>query len=284
MSILLLLSENEIEDDLLREEFHFLSFNKTNKKFLNLSATYLFTEDNLNLSLLQEKRSKLEKQKIDILQFEKLLCKNKDSLIVFDMDSTLIKQEIIDELAKSVNVFSSVSQITEEAMQGKIDFETSLKKRCEFLNGADPEEFEKIYEKIQLNVGVKEFIEVSKDFPIKKVVLSGGFNPILKKFSVEYNFNSYKANELEIKNGKFSGNLVGEIIDKEKKAYYLSYYKNKYNIFNDQTIAVGDGSNDLLMIKEAFIGIGFKPKDGLKKEITNWVNFSPMYFLYFLYE
>jgi phosphoserine phosphatase len=284
MNIIILISEEEISDKIIKDELEFTILKIIKKEFLKLKALYLYTNSVLSLEELHAIRNKLLSFKIDILQVEKLLNKNIESLIVFDMDSTLIKQEIIDELAKSIEVYSSVSHITEEAMQGKIDFETSLRKRCELLKGADATQFDYIYNEIHLNDGVKEFIKYSKDYLIKKVVLSGGFNPILKKFTLDNNFDNYKANELEVNNGRFSGNLIGEIIDKEKKAYYFNYYKNYYKISENQTIAVGDGSNDLLMIKEANIGLGFKPKEGLKKEILNWVDFSGMYFLYFLYE
>ena len=284
MNILILISENEISDKLIKDEFDFPIIKKVKKEFLNLNAIYLYTNTKLTLLELHTIRNKLILLKIDIIQIEKLLNKNIESLLVFDMDSTLIKQEIIDELAKSIKVFSLVSQITEEAMQGKIDFETSLRKRCELLKGGDASQFESIYNEIHLNDGVKEFLDHSKNYLFKMVVLSGGFNPIIKKFTNENNFDNYRANELEVNNGKFSGNLIGEIIDRDKKAYYLNYYKDFYKISENQIIAVGDGSNDLLMIREAYIGIGFKPKEGLKKEIMNWVDFSGMYFLFFLYE
>jgi len=284
MNIIILISEEEISEKIIKDEIDFHIINKVKKEFLKLKAIYLYTNSILKFNELHAIRNNLYHYKIDILQVEKLLNKNIESLLIFDMDSTLIKQEIIDELAKSLEIYSFVSKITEEAMQGKIDFETSLRKRCELLKGANANQFESIYKELNLNNGVKEFIEYSKDYLIKKVVLSGGFNPILKKFTIEYNFDNYKANDLEINNGIFTGNLIGEIIDRDKKAYYLNYYKKFYKISENQTIAVGDGSNDLLMIKEANIGLGFKPKEGLKKEIYNWVDFSAMYFLYFLYE
>ena len=184
MNILILISENEISDKLIKDEFDFPIIKKVKKEFLNLNAIYLYINTKLTLLELHTIRNKLIFLKIDIIQIEKLLNKNIESLLVFDMDSTLIKQEIIDELAKSIKVFSSVSQITEEAMQGKIDFETSLRKRCELLKGADASQFESIYNEIHLNDGVKEFLEHSKNYLFKMVVLSGGFNPILKKFEI----------------------------------------------------------------------------------------------------
>lgn len=208
----------------------------------------------------------------DAIFIKQLINPQKESLFVFDMDSTLIQQEVIDEIAREFGVYEEVAKITEEAMQGLWNFEESLRKRCSFLKGADQEIFERVYQKLTLNVGVKEFLEAIKDYPTKIAVLSGGFIPILQRFVNDYKIDEFRANLLEIQNGKLTGNVVGEIIDAEKKEKYLIEISKKYNIPFTQVVAVGDGANDWKMIERAGIGIGFHAKLGLKKRILNYID------------
>ena len=228
-----------------------------------------------------EFRSQFSSLSEDILFLDKLFHKDQKTLIVFDMDSTLIQQEIIDELARYAGVYDRVSEITEEAMQGKIDFEESLRKRCKLLKGLDVEVFEIIYRKLSLNPGVKEFLDESRNWNFHKGVISGGFSTIIQKFALDYGFDYFQANHLEEINGKLSGEILGEIIDRNNKQKYFRRFKEKSGA--TQTIAIGDGANDKLMLDSADLGIGFKPKYGLKKEIYNWVDFTPMDFIFHLF-
>lgn len=220
-------------------------------------------------------RTSLSAFQLDILYLETPPQKNKKTLFVFDMDSTLIKQEVIDELARRAGVFGEVSRITEEAMQGNLDFETSLRRRCSLLRGISEEIFNELYPFLELNQGVMEFFEDSFFQASKKVVLSGGFSPILKSFTRDYKFSDYRANTLVVRDGLLTGELDGEIIDSRKKKEYLHYFSELYEI--EQVFAIGDGANDTGMINSTPFGFGFKPKEGLKRGITNWIEYTPLY-------
>jgi phosphoserine phosphatase len=284
MNILLFISEkNNFSIELIQNE-HKKSFDYREKKINNLYGYYIYTKIEYNKEYIINLREQLSAYSIDFLYLTNLFSLNKKSLFVFDMDSTLIKEEIIDEIARINNVYEEVSKITEEAMQGKLDFSDSLKKRCALLKGSHISIFETIYKNITINPGVENFIEFCKKNDIFFVVLSGGFSAILEMFKNEYDISDFRANSLEIIDKHLTGNLTGEIIDKVKKKEYLLFFRNKYNIESYQVVAIGDGSNDLMMLQEAAIGIGYNPKDGLKKHLINWVRYVSMDFLCFLYE
>lgn len=229
-------------------------------------------------------RKKLNSFQIDLLYVEELIPKNVKSLFCFDMDSTLIKEEVIDELAREKNVFDQVAKVTKEAMEGGLDFNEALKKRVSYLVGLDESVFQKIFQRLNPNDGVMESIQTLQKRNAEIAIFSGGFTPILKKFSEQTEISLYHANELEFQNSVTTGKILGEIINKEKKKELLIHYKTKFNIEKNYTVAVGDGSNDASMILEAGIGIGFHAKEGLKKEILNWIDFHPMTSLLFLFD
>ncbi len=279
MNILLFISEkNNLSIELVKKELKY-SFENREKRINNLYGYYIFTEKDYKKEYIINLRDQLSVYSIDLLYLPNLLSLNKKSLFVFDMDSTLIQEEIIDEIARFKNVYNEVANITEEAMQGKLDFRESLMKRCALLHGTHISVFESIYKNITLNPGVKNFISFCNKNDILFIVLSGGFAPILEMFKNEFSITDYRANTLEITDNHLTGNLIGEIIDKVKKREYLLFFKNKYKIDTNQVIAIGDGSNDFMMIEEAAIGIGYFPKEGLKKHLLNWVNYVSMGFL-----
>jgi phosphoserine phosphatase len=199
------------------------------------------------------------------------------------MDSTLIQQEVIDEIAKENGVYEEVSKVTLEAMEGKLNFDEALKKRCELLKGISTETFERVYSRLQLNLGVEFFLKNRKNYLIKVAVLSGGFEPILQRFQREYRIEFFKANLLEEENQILTGKVLGEIINAEKKEKYLLEIAQKERIPLSQVVAIGDGSNDSLMLNRAGIGIGFHAKDGLKRKIQNWIEYFGMEILFFLF-
>ncbi len=284
MNVLLFISEkNNFSIELIQSEYK-NSLDYREKKINNLYGYYIYTKVDYNKEYIYNLREQLTAYSIDLLYLTNLLSLNKKSLFVFDMDSTLIQEEIIDEIARINNVYNEVANITEEAMQGKLDFSDSLIKRCVLLKGSHISIFETIYKNITINPGVEIFIEFCKKNNIFFVVLSGGFTPILEMFKNEYDISDFRANSLEIIDKHLTGNLTGEIIDKVKKKEYLLFFKNRYNIESYQVIAIGDGSNDLMMLQEAAIGIGYNPKEGLKKHLINWVRYVSMDFLCFLYE
>mgnify|MGYP000791603900 FL=1 len=183
-------------------------------------------------------------------------------LICFDMDSTLIETEVIDELAIRAGVGEQVKAITERAMRGEIDFNESFKERVALLKGLDVSVMEDIAHNLPITEGVERLMYVLKKYGYKIAILSGGFtyfgNYLKDKFGLDYVY----ANELEIEDGKLTGRHVGEIVDGKRKAELLKLIAQVEKVDIAQTIAVGDGANDLPMLSVAGLGIAFhaKPK------------------------
>jgi len=200
------------------------------------------------------------KHNVDIAFQEDNVYRRNRRLVAFDMDSTLIEAEVIDELAKEAGVGDEVSRITELAMQGKLDFNESFKQRMALLKGLDESVLEKIAHNLPITEGAERLIRTLKQYGYKTAILSGGFNYfgkyLQKKFGIDYVY----ANELEIKDGKVTGNVIGRVVNGERKAELLKEIAEKENIRIEQTIAVGDGANDLPMLSLAGLGIAFRAK------------------------
>lgn len=182
-------------------------------------------------------------------------------LICFDMDSTLIQTECIDELAERAGVGDEVREITERAMRGEIDFRESFKERVALLKGLDVSVMKDIAEKLPITEGVERLMAVLKRYGYKIAILSGGFTYfgeyLQRKFGIDYMY----ANELEVDdNGKLTGKYLGDIVDGKRKAELLKLIAQVEKVNLAQTIAVGDGANDLPMISEAGLGIAFHAK------------------------
>lgn len=182
-------------------------------------------------------------------------------LICFDMDSTLIQTEVIDELARAHGVYEEVAAITEQAMRGEIDFKESFTQRCKLLKGLDVNVMKDIAENLPFTEGVDRLMYVLKKYGYKIAILSGGFTffgeYIQKKYGIDYVY----ANELEIDaSGHLTGNYVGEVVDGRRKAELLKLIAQVEKVDLQQTIAVGDGANDLPMLSQAGLGIAFHAK------------------------
>ncbi len=186
-------------------------------------------------------------------------------LIVFDMDSTLVDAEIIDEIAKYAGVEEEVKKITEKAMRGEIDFKTALIERVKLLKGLPVEVLEKIYRNIKLTEGAKELIQALKKAGYKVAVVSGGFTYFTDRLKEELGLDYAFGNELEIENGKLTGRIKGRIIDAEEKARIIEEIAKREGISKENVVAVGDGANDRIMIENAGLGIAFNAKDVLKE-------------------
>ncbi|HNH10420.1 MAG TPA: phosphoserine phosphatase SerB [Leptospiraceae bacterium] len=233
---------------------------------------------------IYEIRKKFSELRADIVSVKSFFRRERKTLFSFDMDSTLIEQEVIDELAGYAGVFDEVAKVTEEAMQGKLDFREALEKRCAFLSGLSADVFDSLYSKLVMNEGVPEFLSEIRKYNSVTAVFSGGFVPILEKFCRDYGITEFRANSLETVSGKLTGKVLGEIVDRDRKKKSLIELREKYGILNSDTAACGDGSNDAEMIKEAGIGLGFHAKEGLKKNIQNWMDYVPLTGLLHLYE
>ena len=197
---------------------------------------------------------------IDIAFQEDNIFRRNRRMVVFDMDSTLITSEVIDELAKEAGVGEEVSAITEQAMRGELDFNESLERRVAQLRGLDEQVMESIAARLQLTEGAERLFGNLKRLGYKTAILSGGFtyfgHYLQKKLSIDYVY----ANTLEIENGKLTGRVLGKVVDGARKAELLGLLAEKENISLEQTVAVGDGANDLPMLGKAGLGIAFRAK------------------------
>ena len=186
-------------------------------------------------------------------------------LICFDMDSTLIETEVIDELADRAGVGPQVRAITESAMRGEIDFCESFQRRVALLKGLDESVMRDIAENLPITEGVERMMEVLKRTGYKTAILSGGFTYFGNYLKRRFGFDYVYANELEIQDGKLTGRYVGDIVDGKRKAELLRIIAQVENINIAQTIAVGDGANDLPMLSTAGLGIAFHAKPKVKQ-------------------
>lgn len=193
-------------------------------------------------------------------------------LICFDMDSTLIQTECIDELAERAGVGEQVKAITERAMRGEIDFKESFTERVALLKGLDESVMKEIAENLPITEGVERLMFVLKHYGYKIAILSGGFTYfgeyLKRKFGIDYVY----ANELEIENGKLTGRYLGEIVDGKRKAELLRLLAQVEKVDIAQTIAVGDGANDLPMLSTAGLGIAFHAKPKVVENAEQSIN------------
>ena len=186
-------------------------------------------------------------------------------LVVMDVDSTLIQQEVIDLLADYAGVMPEVEEITEQAMSGKLDFKQSLAKRVGLLEGLSEEIFQWLKPQIQLTPGVQELILAVHELGGKIGAVSGGFSQVLEPLAKEIGLDYWMANSLEVRGGKLTGNLVGPVIDAEAKATALKSWASDSGIPLEETIAIGDGANDIQMLECAGYAVAFRPKPVLKQ-------------------
>jgi phosphoserine phosphatase len=186
-------------------------------------------------------------------------------LVVFDMDSTLIRSEVIDELATEAGVGKQVAEITEQAMRGELDFNESFKARVALLKGLDEGALERVRERIQLTEGAERLISTLRALGYRTAILSGGFTWFGQWLQELLGIDYIHANELEIENGQVTGRVVGQIVNGQRKAELLRGIAAQEGISLEQVIAVGDGANDLPMLGEAGLGIAFRAKPLVKQ-------------------
>ncbi len=197
-------------------------------------------------------------------------------LVVFDMDSTLTKGEVIDELAELAGVSEQVKAITQKAMEGELEFEQALRQRVALLKGLEEQQLQTVCQKLELTPGAADFIQVLQSLGCQTAVISGGFDFFTAWIAQNLNLDYHYGNQLEIIDGKLTGQLKGMIVDGAMKAKLMQELAIKESISLQQVAAIGDGANDLPMLSAAGMGIAFHAKQAVKRQIGLQLSFGPM--------
>ena len=249
---------------------------------IHRTASYPLTAIEFEVSLnLNEDKLKIVQRElaeiaqnfgIDIAVEQSGLARRAKRIVLLDMDSTLIQQEVIDLLADKCGVGKEVAAITESAMRGELDFVASLTTRVKLLAGADADVIQSVKAGITLTPGARTLIRTLHKLGHKVGVVSGGFLDVIEPLLQELEIDFYRANRLEMVDGKLTGNLIGSIIDRSAKAEALREFAASENVNLAQTIAIGDGANDLEMLEIAGLGIAFNAKPAVRAAADSSIN------------
>ncbi len=237
-------------------------------------AAEVAISNNAQSSLIAHLRETLEKDRIDFF-----ITKNENrqkKLLLADMDSTIAQGETLDELAKYAGIKDEIAQITAKAMEGKIDFHEALHKRVSLLKNLETTALNATLIETKTNQGAEIFIKTMRKNGAICVLVSGGFTFFTEAIAKQCNFNFNYGNKLEIENNKLTGNVIEPILDKHAKVKILEKYIKDLNITTDDCLTIGDGANDLPMLKMAELGIGYHPKNKVKSNINNCILYGDL--------
>lgn len=197
-------------------------------------------------------------------------------LVVFDMDSTLIRQEVIDELARVHGIGEKVSAITERAMRGELNFDQSLTERVSLLKGLKEHQLIDVYKRLGLSPGAEILVSTLKAKGFKTAIVSGGFKFFANNFKELLGMDHVFANELEFQDGILTGRVRGDIVNAQRKADLLLELAASYNLKPHNVIAVGDGANDIPMLKAAGLGVAYHAKARVRESVCHEINHGPL--------
>ncbi|OFZ18074.1 MAG: phosphoserine phosphatase SerB [Bdellovibrionales bacterium GWB1_55_8] len=252
------------------EVHHRESKSLENRHYTELEVRYLGSES------IKDARAALFAETsrigVDVIFRRQTGLPKKAGLLVLDVDSTLIQNEVIDELGREHGVYEEIREITERAMRGELDFKQSLTLRCQKLKGLSEADLRSTLARIRLSNGAKELMEGARRLGCRTALISGGFRFVVNQLQRELGVDSAHANELEFREGLFTGNLVGTLIDAEGKAILLEKTAAQWGVPLDQVVAVGDGANDIAMLLRAGLGIGFQPKPVLWRSVDGLIS------------
>ncbi|MGN7439352.1 MAG: phosphoserine phosphatase SerB [Alcanivorax sp.] len=225
-------------------------------------------------ALVSHLRETLESDAIDFF-----ITKNENrqkKLLLADMDSTIAASETLDELAEYAGIKDQVSEITARAMNGELDFHEALRARVGLLEGLKTTALAATLEETHLNPGAEVFVSTMRKSGSACVLVSGGFTFFTQAIADRCGFSFNHGNTLEINGDALTGKVVEPILDKFAKVDFLEHYMNDLNLGTDDCLTIGDGANDLPMLKKAGLGIGYHPKDTVKKELTNCILYGDL--------
>lgn len=194
------------------------------------------------------------------------LLRQAKRLVVIDMDSTFIRNEVIDEMAKRCGKWRQVSKITEAVISGGLSYKAGLKKRINLLTGLRAEHLNEVYKTLTFTEGAESFMKILKKLGFKTAIISGGFSYFTDRLKTKLGFDYAFANELEVAKGKITGRLIGKIVDGKRKAEIMKEIARKEKIGLGQVIAIGDGANDIEMLSGAGLGVAFQAKPVVKEK------------------
>lgn len=223
--------------------------------------------------LTPEHEEILQALELDYARLQDIPDLSKPGLVVFDMDSTAIQIECIDEIAKLAGVGEEVAEVTERAMQGELDFEQSLRQRVGKLAGADEAILEQVRSVLPLMPDLPELIQTLKRFGWKTAIASGGFTYFSDHLQEMLSLDHAQSNQLEIVDGKLTGNVIGEVVSAQTKADILVQLAEQYDIELHNTIAVGDGANDLTMMAAAGLGVAYHAKPKVEQQAQTAIRY-----------
>jgi phosphoserine phosphatase len=196
-------------------------------------------------------------------------------LLAMDMDSTLITIECIDEIGAHVGKKSEIAAITEQAMRGELDYPASLRKRVALLEGLDEEALQQVYdEKLRLSPGAEKLVDHCKRHGVKLLLVSGGFTFFTARLQEHLGLDETLSNVLEIDNGKLTGKVLGTIVDADAKAAKFRQMAQRLGAAREQTVAIGDGANDLKMMAEAGVSVAYRAKPVVREQATHSLSYT----------
>ncbi len=216
------------------------------------------------LALRKELRARGESLGLDVIVQPEDVYRRRKSLIVFDMDSTLVDAEILDEIAQEVGAGDDIAALTAAGMAGELDFETGLRRRVKMLAGTPVATLERIANALTLTPGSEELLLTLKEMGFKTALVTGGFSFFADRLKDRLGIDYVHANELEIQGGKLTGSVIGPVITRERKGELIGELCAAEGIPQDRCIAVGDGANDAVMLENAGLGLAFRGKDLIK--------------------
>jgi phosphoserine phosphatase len=224
--------------------------------------------DRLRMMLAEEAAA----QAVDVAVQPATLLRHGMRLIVMDVDSTLVQGEVIEMLAEHAGCLDDVARVTEAAMRGELDFEESLRERVALLAGLDARALDAVYEAVELAPGARTMVRTLKRLGYRFAIVSGGFSQVTDRIAADLGIDFAAANELEVVDGKLTGRIVGEVVDRAGKAAALRRFADEAGVAQAATIAIGDGANDLDMLAAAGLGIAFNAKPVVQRAADTSVN------------